>query len=185
MPANTTTPPFVPTRSQVRVQTIISISLLLVGLLLIYLGVLTIGQANESRSWPTVTGRITDIRTVSDLSVAGEMPDTEYHYAVTYTYEVDGQAYRNDRYSLGEGDNAGGRTYDTEAEAREAGFAAYTPDDDITVYYDPTDPSSAVLDPGQGLGTLAPILLGLPSLLGGVWLFRRARSWPEVKADSV
>lgn len=185
MQADTTAPPFVPTRSQVRVQTIISIGLLLVGLLLIIFGVLTIGQANESRSWPAVTGRIANIRTASDLSVAGEMPDTEYYFTVTYTYEVDGQAYRSDRYSLGEGNNAAGRVYNTEAEAREAAFATYTPADDITVYYDPADPSSAVLDPGQGLGTLAPLLLGLPSLLGGVWLFRRARSWPEVKADSV
>lgn len=52
------------------------------------------------------------------------MPDTEYHYAGAYTHEVDRQVCRGDRYSLGKGNNAGGRADNTEAEAREATFAA-------------------------------------------------------------
>ena len=65
-------------------------------------------------------------------------------------------------------------------EALEKGKDAYPEDSDITVYYDPDRPSSAVLAPGVNWGSFVPAILGLlfgpPSLLllYQAWALNRA-----------
>lgn len=98
--------------------------------------------------------------------------------AVGYAYTVDGQGYTGSRYSLGEGANAAGRTFTSEAEAAERAAARYRVGQDIPVYYDPADPAEAVLQPGANWGSYVPLILGaFFGLCGGglFWLLLRLR----------
>ncbi|GAB4543036.1 MAG: hypothetical protein Kow0063_35730 [Anaerolineae bacterium] len=173
METNQTPPTHMPTRSQLRLLLGTAVLLLVISAALLAFGFFFLQEANASRSWPAVTGRVQNVRVTWDLSHSQEaMPDREYYFEVQYVYTVDGQRYTGERYSLGDGSNAAGRTYRSEEEAREAAAAAYTAGSDITVYYDPAVPEAAVLQPGAGFGTYAPLLLGLFFLLGGVALWR-------------
>ena len=173
MESNAMAPSTTPTQSQLRLLLGTSALTLLIGLALLAFGFLFVQEANASRDWPTVTGRIQNVRVTWDLTNYQEsMPDREYYFEVQYAYAVDGQSYTGERFSLGDGSNAAGRTYHSEDEARAAAAAAYTAGSDITVYYDPAGPEAAVLQPGAGLGTYAPLILGLFFLLVGVALWR-------------
>lgn len=173
METNALAPSNTPTQSQLRLLLGTSVLALLLGVALLAFGFSFVRQANASRDWPTVTGRIQNVRVTWDLTNSQEsLPGREYYFEVQYAYAVDGQSYTGERYSLGDGSNAAGRTYNSEEEAREAAAAAYTAGSDITVYYDPAAPEAAVLQPGASLGTYAPLILGLFFLLVGVALWR-------------
>lgn len=180
METNAIAPSTTPTQSQLRLLLGISVLTLLLSLAVLAFGVSFVQEANASRDWPTVTGRIQNVRVTWDLTNYQEsMPGREYYFEVQYAYEVDGQAYTGKRYSLGEGSNAAGRTYNSEDEAREAAAAAYAAGSDITVYYDPAGPASAVLQPGASFGTYIPLIFGALLILGGVGLlgvYRRRRA---------
>lgn len=86
---------------------------------------------------------------------------------VRYSYTVNGESHSGDRYSLGGGSTALDASSREEALAR--GREAYPEGSEITVYYNPERPSSAVLAPGLNWGSFVPAILGLlfgpPSLL--------------------
>lgn len=173
METNKTQSTQIPTQSQQRVLLGTVVLLFVISAALLAFGLFFVQEANASRSWPAVTGRAQTVRVTWDLSNRQEsMPDRDYYFEVRYTYQVDGKTYTGERYSLGGGSNAAGRTYNSEDEARAAAAAAYQAGDSITVYYDPAAPESAVLQPGAGFGTYAPLILGLFFLLGGVALWR-------------
>lgn len=173
METNKRQPTQIPTPSQLRLLLGTAVLLLVIGGALLAFGFFFVQEANASRNWPAVTGRIQNVRVTWGLSNSQEaMPDREYYFEVQYAYEVDGQTYSGDRYSLGDGSNAAGRTYNSEDEAHEAAAAAYTAGSDITVYYDPAAPEMAVIQPGASFGTYAPLLLGIFFLLGGVAFWR-------------
>ncbi len=155
------------------------ITLLLGGLMLAF-GVSFVAEANASRQWPTAEGTVDNVRITWDtLSTDPGVPDREYFYQVYYSYEVDGQPHSSNRYSLGEGSTASGRWWNSEEEAREAAFDAYTPSQAITVYYDPADPASAVVNPGANTSTYIPLIFGAVLLIAGlalVWLYLRQRA---------
>jgi hypothetical protein len=56
----------------------------------------------------------------SDRSSTSNTSRPYYYYAVTYEYEVAGQRYTGDRYSLGGGSTAS-QNYESRREARNAG----------------------------------------------------------------
>lgn len=86
-----------------------------------------------------------------------------YQPKVTYTYTVDGVAYRSDRW-----------TYSTEGQKRSvAERTLATVPDDVTVHYDPADPAQAYLQtnsPTIGYALLAGgavvMLVALAALFG-------------------
>lgn len=166
-------PTQMPTQSQQRVLLGITALLFVISAALLVFGFFFVQEANASRDWPMVTGRIQNVRVTWDLSNTQEsMPDRDYYFEVHYTYTVDGQRYTGKRYSLGDGSNAAGRIYNSEAEARVAADAAYTAGSEIAVYYDPVEPQSAVLQPGAGFSAYSPLLLGFFFLLVSVAAWR-------------
>ena len=92
---------------------------------------------------------------------------------------MDGKTYKGNRYNLGSGSTASDR-YDSEQKVRDAVGDRFRVGTDITVHYDPDDPSSAVLEAGASLGTWAPLILGLFFLplgfAGVVGVSRQART---------
>lgn len=99
------------------------------------------GLAAGSRAWPTARGRVLAAEVRSYRS--GDGWSSRSHYpAVRYEYEVEGRRYTGDR------------IYFDQTSRAHAGPATrtvgrYPVGSEVTVYYDPTDPARALLEPGR------------------------------------
>ena len=158
------------TLKQYRIISAFMIFIILAGCALFTFGVFFVIEASASRDWPSVQGEVESVyvrRTRDNRS--STQGSYSYHFEVTYNYLVNDITYISDRYSLGDGSTASSR-YSTDDEARADARETYPTGSEITVYYDPADPSSAVLNPGLNWGTLVPLLLGLFFILAGIML---------------
>ncbi len=101
--------------------------------------------------WPTVTGKISSSWAVLD----GER--------IKYDYQVGGRSYVGHRVSWSAG---GSSTADPTAQEL---AEKYPPGKDVTVYYDPTHPGTAVLEPrnmaNAGVSILFTIAFGFFGLV--------------------
>lgn len=94
-------------------------------------------SAVASRSWPTTDGQLADIRLWGKRNIGGEMKEAE-KLAVTYTYEINGRKFTGKSvafYTL---------VYPKTLEFAER----YGSERDVTVHFNPRDPSESVLVPG-------------------------------------
>ncbi len=103
-------------------------------------------KANDSLRWPSTSGQILSpgTKTVSHWSGRhGDYGSSEQEVRVVrYSYTVDGAEYSGERISYG------GGAYENAKNAVAKYRAGYT----VKVYYNPSDPSEAVLEPGGRLG---------------------------------
>jgi hypothetical protein len=105
--------------------------------------VVTIGQRvlvqRTSDAWPSVPGRI-------NFVVAKQHVDDKNHVSffgrATYSYAVDGKEYVSDRTDLSVG------TKRSDQHVALADVARYQPGMAVTVYYDPRDPGSGIIEKG-------------------------------------
>lgn len=152
--------------------------LLLLGAALMIFGVSFLRDANASRSWPVAAGQVRNVNVTWSRSASDDVGERSYYFEVTYGYEVDGRSYTGKRFSLGDGNNAAGRTYRDESDAI-AASEAYRRGAAVDVYVDPTDPENTVLKPGASFATYVPLGLGAFFVLCGgalLWLFFRSRT---------
>lgn len=146
--------------------------LLLLGVFFTLFGAYFIALGNEARSWPETEGTVVSVTIRSWTPGAGNQGRTraqrerlrEYYPEITYRWEVDGQSYTGSRYTLG-------TTHEKYDERDEAVAAAvkYRNGAPIPVYYDPKDPSEAVLDNSTSGAVFVPLPLGLLFAAAG-WL---------------
>ena len=135
---------------------------ILIGLVVIGL---VLGVAMKAKSaakkWLTVPGNIlsAELEMQSSRS-AGGSPSQYLKPVVTYSYQVGGQSYTSKRLDFSS------RAYLSEEKANRR-MAAYQPGSKTTVYYDPADPTKAVLEPAASGNTLV-IILGMALILVGV-----------------
>lgn len=155
-----------------------AIGMLLLGLAMLAFGVSFVADGSASNDWPVATGTVDTVRVTWDTIDRDSVnPDRQYYYQVYYSYEVDGQTYSGNRYSLGDGSTASQR-WNSEEEAQAAAAAAYIPSQEIAVYYDPANPESAVLRPGASFSTYIPLIFAAFLVLGGLalgWQYMRQR----------
>lgn len=129
---------------------------LAVGLSLAYVAVLTI----TSLGWPNVTARVLQSEIVEKHAKTGETRVGSraidyYTVEVTYAYAVDGHEFTSRRYALFKSLNARSRFHAEELRT------PYLPGNEVPAYYDPADPSRAVLVVGwRGLSTKLVTALG-------------------------
>lgn len=137
----------------------------LVGLVFAALGVVflivwinELRQARATRSWPQVTGRVLHARVVkssfSNRSRGRLVDSTVYDPLVEYEYAVSGVRYQGRRIAVGIGYSR------TDRKAVERQVAPYQAGADVPVFYDPADPSRAVLEHRLAGGPLF-LVLGL------------------------
>jgi len=113
----------------------------------------------NAQSWQRVDGKIED----STLMLAGSRPSTSVEQ-VSYSYQVHGQRYENDRiyFGLSISDNKSPLHYQKS--------------EHVNVYYDPKNPSDSVLKPNDThsiiLGSIGGIVFIAFSLFG-YWLQKR------------
>jgi Protein of unknown function (DUF3592) len=95
--------------------------------------------------FPVVTGRIltSELREEtheSEDDMGRKETSVTWHPVITYTYELDGKAYRNSRYAI-----LSQPSFSSQEKA-EAFRMQYKSGDEVTVHYDPTKPANAYLD---------------------------------------
>ena len=172
------------TPAQLRRQKITAGVLLFLGLALTLFGVQFISQAEDSADWPSVEGTVQSV-TVKRKLDAGRTNSSgsgRYFYTVNYRYEIAGQQRTASRFSLGDGNRAG-KMYRVRTDAERAANLAYPRGSKITVYYNPSDPDSTVIQQGTNWGTYVPLILGLLFMGSGAFLFRLTNTIEQKQAN--
>lgn len=96
--------------------------------------------AQKSRYWSRTTGKVIWAQVESEMSEDGKV----FFPKILYRYKVNGQRYDGDRIYFGDVN----RSEDSiEAEII---LEKRRPDDEVTVFYDPSNPRRAVLERGTG-----------------------------------
>lgn len=140
------------------VSILIGVGLLAAGAYTLYRTYHARTQADESQGWASTLGSITESRL--GVSTNEDRPDS-YFPVVSYTYFAIGQPLTGRRISFGHtGENSA-------AEARET-LKGYPVGKEVTVYYDPANPSDAVLERRGGSG-ITVWIVGVAFLVGGLY----------------
>lgn len=151
--------------------------LLIVGAVLVVAGLLVgalmtriFSNAQANRSWPATTGQVVGSRMETDRSNRRRQSSgqrsrrrTSYDAIVRYSYTVGGQSYTNDQLS------AATDYFSSSNQSRTRDFLNRHPvGASVTVFYNPRQPGSSVLERG-GFGAVQwGLLLGLAPLLAGL-----------------
>ncbi|MDR3466012.1 MAG: DUF3592 domain-containing protein [Xanthobacteraceae bacterium] len=130
-------------------------------------------KLQASASWPTAAGTITVSEAIAFQNTETDDPGretvtTQYRVDIAFTYKVGGQEYHSDTWKWGWTRIYGG------PEQPQAIAAAYPVGKRVQVFYDPNEPSTAVLEPGNPQGSLVQLVFGLVFGLGGLvmlWAF--------------
>ena len=131
------------------------------GLVMVVYAAVTLIRQHSSAGWPATEGHIVDHDVRPATLEHGKRKKSGFAAFAAYAYEVEGRSYESDRYAIGQ------EHVDKHAmslDAKRALRAEYPLKQEVTVYYDPDDPASAVLKAG------APEWNGTVYLLGGVGL---------------
>lgn len=122
--------------------------LIFLGLIFAVAGIISLRPALSSLRWPAAQGEV--------LSARVAHRDGQPYPLVRYCYQVGEKTYTSARISFRPTTSLPGLP----AEPPAAALARYPEGKSITVYYDPTAPERAVLEPGAGLGAYLPVTAG-------------------------
>src|ERR1051326_3471856 len=116
-------------------------------------------QGSASQSWPTTTGTILSATLDQQTRRNSQgYHDVTYAPTVEYTYEVNGNSYRSDKINAG-------WTVSYDAGTAQNKISQYQPGARVTVYYNPSDPADAVLEPKSAAGNIFMIAGGIVLVL--------------------
>jgi len=121
------------------------------GVAIAVYGIKVLGEIKQTSAWPSCAGVVVASGTTVHVHSDMERPHDEtrmYEPSIRYEYEVAGRKYTADRITYGKVARTGGWAATM--------LARYPVGEEVTVYYDPRDPKSAVLRPGDtaGIGIL-------------------------------
>ncbi|MCA9270730.1 MAG: DUF3592 domain-containing protein, partial [Planctomycetales bacterium] len=114
-------------------------------------------NANASRDWPSAPGVITR----SEVATARSNGKTMYSFDVVYRYSVDGREFTSSNVFFGGNGSSSHSTGAHKVAAR------YPRGGKVDVYYDPSEPANAVLEPGAHWQSYAVFGAGLIFLVVG------------------
>jgi hypothetical protein len=129
-------------------------------------GVRRLRAGAATRGWPAAAGRITHSGVGRELTTDGEGGSHELFDAeVRYMYEVDGATLRGEMIHANREPFASRR--------RAEGLARRYPEGaEVRVFYDPDDPSRAVLEPGTGAAPFGYLATAALLALAGLYAAR-------------
>jgi len=133
--------------------------------------ILPVWRTISAREWHTTAAQI--VR--SEVGVHSSSDGTTYSIDITYRYTVDGKQYESKRYDFDAFTSSSGRS------GKEEVVAQYPAGSSTFCYYDPSNPSMAVLNRDFSLATLVGlfflifVLVGAGALYGGVRTLRPPR----------
>ena len=132
------------------------------GIFLIYRTQQSKKKAAASQNWPSTTGQITDSHVSRSQSTDSDGETiASYSARVAYTYQVGGQTYSGENIAFGFNPS-----YNNQPKAQ-AAAARYPMGSQVSVYYDPGNPSDAVLErqaPGSKVGMIVGIIFIVTSV---------------------
>jgi hypothetical protein len=140
---------------------------MLVGIGLLLFGIQAWKNAEASRSWPSVEGRVisSEVKTLhsrSRSSHGGSHTSITYGAEIVYQYSYQGQEYRSNKVGMM---SASSSDYSL-ADRTVRRYALGTP---VKVFVNSKDPSEGVLTPGAGWGEVLMVVIGLVfGLIGGL-----------------
>jgi Protein of unknown function (DUF3592) len=125
---------------------------------------------SESARWPQAAGTITTSDVVAFQDTERDSDDrersvTKYRAAIRFAYQVGAREFHSSRWSWG-----WTAIYGTPEGAQKI-VDAHPKGKAVPVFYDPKQPESAVLEPANRQGTLAPLIFGLVFGLTGALMF--------------
>lgn len=134
-----------------------------IGLLLFLFGWFQFRKVRASRSWPSVQGRIVAAKVDSSVSRGGEdeADTTSFFPAIQYEYQVGSELYRSDRIAFNQ------TAYQNNQKAEQA-LRAFPVGGIVQVFYNPAQPSAAVLERKAPAG-LVLMVLGALMLAAGIF----------------
>jgi hypothetical protein len=123
------------------------------GVFLIYQTIRSRQKAEASQDWPATAGQITEARVSRHTSTDSD-GDTSEHYSpiVRFRYQVASQEYEGSKIAFGFQQSFG-----SHAKAQSA-LARFPVGAQVSVYYDPSNPSDAVLERKAGSSTVSLVL---------------------------
>lgn len=127
--------------------------------------VFTAVRSLQAASFPTVTGVV--LSSELDSHLGGEGNRTRmYEARIRYQYQVNGATYTSDRRRFGE-------ISSSDSGSSSAAVERYVPGSMVTVYYDPADPSRAVLETGFDGDTRFMVIFLTPfnAVMVATWVF--------------
>ena len=127
---------------------------LLIGIGVLYFGVGEYMSGQASQSWPTVQGVIITSNYSSSYSCSNNKCNTYYAPYVFYTYTENGQSYRGNKVTPLDSSS-------TSFSYVSGLMAQYPVGMQVSVHYNPGDPSLAVLQPGATGDNIMLIIFGL------------------------
>jgi hypothetical protein len=135
-------------------------------------GVKNLARAIDSRSWPTVQGRVVD----AGLDSLYNTQEEQYSYQgrIVYEYQFAGRRWRSDRVSFDQGYTRmrGGSATSRPAEYGGQNGPEFAPGAAVVVHVNPVKPQVAVLRPGAGAMLYVAIVLGVIAALAGLFVLR-------------
>jgi Protein of unknown function (DUF3592) len=144
---------------------LVSLCMFIVGLVVSGWGLFELKQARESSGWPSTPGTITRSAIHQVANNKENQPETTYYPHIQYRYAVFGKGYTADRIAFG---SPSGGDQGQAQKIVDRYFTGKT----VTVYYDPDDPSVAVLNAGDRLQAHVMIAAGVMFAAGGIFFFK-------------
>jgi hypothetical protein len=132
------------------------------GIFLAKYGGSVLDNAKASAEWPTVQGTVMHSDVVRERGTGDNRGKYHYEADVMFEFELDGQTYSSNNVSFGEYASS------QASHAREI-VRRYPEGSRVTVYYNPEDPDTAVLEPGVSWSSY--ILLGMGILFCAIGFF--------------
>jgi len=145
--------------------------LIMMGALILPFSLMGAMDSMEISRWPSTDGTVIEGTVYSDwFSGSHDAPGYYLYYPrVTYTYNVSGAEYQCDNiWRLDHQSKIPNEAYGV--------IYSYPQGMNVTVYYDPSNPSQAVLDRSEEVSPLAAVAVGVALLalgVGGIVYVRR------------
>ena len=132
-------------------------------------GVVAIMNGRTSSSWQRVKGTVIASGVISERKreTTTQRAYTSSDAALIYQYQVNGRAYSSGKIRIGDFAIRSG------SRAREI-VSKYPEGKKVVVYYNPKNPTKAVLEPGMTRGSLRFVGVGLLCVFGGLGAVRSA-----------
>jgi Protein of unknown function (DUF3592) len=135
---------------------LMSLVFIAIGLGLLYYARSVSAKARESLLWPQTEGTISHSAVLLQMQQAASSTNAATYKAdVTYRYKVQGRDYSSERISLSDFSSSGGRAQGI--------VDRYADGATVAVYYNPANPSEAVLERGSTAG------IGVLYIIGGIF----------------
>ena len=143
---------------------IIGVCFVVVGIGVLYSGVSSIKEANESRNWPIITGLVISSQAHSQKQQS-DVDEVIYLAKIKYSYKVKETIYNNDTVSFSQYRTSNRNYVQDELKKYPVGAK-------VDVYYNPNNPQIAVLEPRWGLINVVSLVIGFIILIIGGMIAR-------------